>query len=111
MGLQVLLTVGSQAVQTRLDSLELFPRAEVTGHVGWAGKAVSWGRVDLVKACLLDLFSHLSQHGVGPQHRPLGEGDLALRADVDSRVVSLVPVATDAVHTEAVATRNSHGVL
>lgn len=110
-GLRVLLAVGRQTVETGLHSLQFLPRAEVTGDVARPGVDVPLGGVEVEgQPALLDLLSHHAQGGVGPQHRPLGECDLALGANVNPCVVCLVPVATDAVHTETVATGDSHRV-
>lgn len=111
MWLQVFLTVGCQTVQAGLDGFEFLPGAEVARDVAWPGVAVPLGHVDVqVQTALLDLLSHHAEGGVGPQHGSLGEGDLALRANVYPRVVRVVPVAADAVHAETVAARNSDGV-
>lgn len=112
MRLQVFLAVRRQTVETRLDSFELLPRAEVTGDVAGACVDVPLGGVEVKgQPALLDLLGHHAQSGVGPQHGPLGECDLTLGADVNPCVVSLIPVAADAVHAEAVATGDGHGVL
>lgn len=111
MRLQVLLAVRCQTVKTGLHSFQFLPGAEITGDVAWTRVDVALGRVEVqVQTALLDLLSHHAESSVGPQHRPLSERDLALRTNVDPCVVSLIPVATDAVHTETVATGDSHRV-
>lgn len=111
MWFQVLLAIGRQAVETGFHSLEFLPGAEVAGDVIMAGVNVALGRVEVEgQTALLDLLSHHAQSCIGPQHRPLGECDLTYGTNINSCVVSLVPVATDAVHTEAVATWDSHRV-
>lgn len=108
--LQVLLAVGRQAVKAGLHSFQFLPGAEITGDISWACD-VALGHVEVqVQTALLDLLGHHAESSVGPQHRPLGERDLALRTNVDPRVVCLIPIATDTVHTETVATGDSHRV-
>lgn len=109
--LQVLLAVGRQTVKTGLDSLQLLTHAEVTGNVARPGIHAVLGCVGVqVQAALLDLLGHHAQRGIGPQHGPLGEGNLTLRTNVYPCVVSFIPVAADAVHTETVATWDGHRV-
>lgn len=108
---QVLLAVRCQAVQAGLHSFEFLSRAEVTRDVAWPGVDVPLGRAQVdVQAALLDLLGHHAESGVGSQHGPLGERDLTLGTDVNTCVVSLVPVAADAVHAETVATGDGHRV-
>lgn len=110
-GLQVFLAVRGQAVEAGLDSFELLSRAEVTRHVCRSSKApIAWRHQVEIQARLLDLLSHFGEGCVGSEHGPLGESDFALRTDVNPGVISLIPVATNAVHTEAVATGDGHGV-
>lgn len=110
-GFQVFLTVRGQAVEAGLDSFELLSRAEVTSHVCQSSKApIAWRHQVEVQTCLLDLLSHFGEGCIGSEHGSLGESDSALRTDVNPSVVSLIPVATNAVHTEAVATGDSHWV-
>lgn len=110
-GLQVFLTVRGQAVEAGLDSFELLSRAEVARHVSRSSNApVAWRHQVEVQASLLDLLSHFGEGCIGSEHGSLGESDSALRTDVNPGVVSLIPVATNAVHTEAVATGDSHRV-
>lgn len=109
---QVLLTIRCQTVQAGLDSFELLPRAEVTGNITWSSVGVSLRRREVeVQTALLDFLSHHAESGVGSQHRPLSERDLTLGTNVNPCIVSLIPVATDAVHAVTVATGDRHRVL
>lgn len=110
-GLQVFLTVRGQAVEAGLDGFEFLSRAEVTSHVRRSSKTpIGWRHHVEVQASLLDLLSHFREGCIGSEHRSLCESDPALRTDVNPSVVSLIPVATNAVHTEAVATGDGHWV-
>lgn len=99
-GLQVLLTVGGQAHQTRLHRFVLLADADVAAHV--LGPRVVVVRRRRRRREGVARHGGVAGASQAPRGGPLVVGDPALRAEVRARVVSVVPVRLQADGAENV---------